>query len=150
MHKYIRSVVMIPRVTEDRTEWFSVWNSEEGHFDFVTGVPSQHESFRACATRVVSESLGLHTRDFLVSNMAQLNLQYVAVLPGSPAESQVIVSFYHVNLYRKGSRLVSHNHPTGKWLTAPELLDGRTRDDHDVCPTTTALLTRSQVIQRWT
>jgi hypothetical protein len=149
MRRYFRSLALIPRVNEERSSWFCQWNQVDGWFDFVTGERLDNESFRDCIDREVSNTLGLGPKDYLVANMAQLNLEFAAVLPGEAEASHVSVAFFIVNPYGKTSRQMLESHPGGRWLTGGELLEGKTTDGIPVSPVVTYLLKRADVIPSW-
>jgi hypothetical protein len=149
MQTYFRSIALIPRGAEGRASWFCRWSDQHAYFDFVTGERVREESFRSCIEREVVNTLGLCPKDFLVANMAQLELEFVAVLPGETEPSHVRVAFYMVRPYGQTSREVVESSPGGRWLTGRELLAGQTDDGAAVNPILTYLLKRSEVIRPW-
>jgi hypothetical protein len=149
MRKYCRGFALIPRETGEPSCWFCHWDERNNFFDFVAGERAGDESFRDCVDREVSSKLGLRTSDFLVANVAQLNLEFAAVLPGDEEPNHVRVAFYIVRPYSQAARQVLASFPGGRWLTGHELLEGGTRDGKRVNPSLTYLLKRSEVIHPW-
>jgi hypothetical protein len=59
------------------------------------------ESFRESAIRKLAWQLNLNRKtDFLVSNMAQLSMEYVETMPDE-TQSHIAVAFNNVQIYRK-------------------------------------------------
>lgn len=83
--KWFRSLALISKSTEAQTEWLSLWDENRSCFDFVTAERSANQSFRDCLLVEICDSLGLTSRDVLISNMAQLNLEFAEPLPGEDA-----------------------------------------------------------------
>jgi hypothetical protein len=149
MQKYARGLALIPQGNGARSTWFCHWDQENTRFDFVTSERVGDESFRDCIDREIVMKLGLRTNDFLVANMAQLNLEFAAVLPGYEESNHVMVAFFLVQLYSRASRQKLKSFPGGRWLTGHELLEGKTTDGEAVNPVLTYLLKRSEVIRPW-
>jgi len=152
MRKIARSFAMIPRTMGDRSMWYSIWSPECGGcgaYSFVASQRDDGESFRDALEREVSHRLELPPQDYLVANMAQVNLEFFAVLPGEDAADLILASFYLVHLYTQQAREIVDAHNHGRWLTSNELLAGSTEDGHAVDPTLTFLLQKADVIQPW-
>ena len=149
MRKYCRSLALIPRSNEERSSWFCLWDEQKACFDFVTGERLGDESLRDCIDREVSDTLGLRPNDFLVANMAQVNLEFAAVLPGEAEASHIVVAFFIVNHYSEASRQIVESHPGGRCLTGRELLAGETTDGRAISPILTYLLKRADVVRAW-
>jgi hypothetical protein len=147
MRKYFRALALLPRAYPEWSNWFCVWSAERRCLDFIAGEPSGNESFRQCVQRCVQQTLGLPRNSFLVSNMAQLNMETAMVLPGECDPHHLAVSFYLVNLYREVSRSTVEAFPRGRWLSNRELLAGESADGEPVSPVLTHLLRRTEVIQ---
>jgi hypothetical protein len=146
MRKYFRSLALVPPDHSDRSRWLCLWSADRTCFDFVSGEPREGESFRQCIQRQVAHELDLEQKDFLVANMAQLNLEFAAVLPGDTEPRHVGVAFYIVNLYRESARDTVESLPGTRWLGNDELLAGKTADGSPVSRVLTYLLKRSDVI----
>jgi hypothetical protein len=147
MRDYFRAIALVPRESAEWAHWFCIWSPKQSCYDFVAGQPESDESFRACVQRSVRQKLKLGKSDFLVANMAQLNMEFATVLPGECDPHHVAVAFYVVNLYRSAAREAVAAYPGGRWLSSRELLAGETSDGKPVSPTLTYLLRRSEVIQ---
>jgi hypothetical protein len=141
---------MIPKLESDSTLWLGRWSERQAALDFVRGRRLGEESFRECVDREVGWELGLRRdRDYLVANMAQLNLEFPAVLPGDSEPSHVAVAFYVVNLYGKAAWRQVESDPANRWLSGRELHQGRGRDGRPVSPLLSFLLKRADVIHEW-
>ncbi len=145
MQKRYRSIVMMPDGHAAPQRWFGRWCYVGGHYDFVSCEGESRETLRDAAQRAMTEDLGLASRDVLVSNMAQLNLEYVEQQCHGP--SHEIVAFYIVHLYRAAARAEVDQNADGRWLTAEELLEGTTSDGKPINPRLTALLRQHELIR---
>jgi hypothetical protein len=147
MQKYFRSIALIPN--EDRSAWFCTWSESDNYFDFISVEPNAGDSFRECIANEVIRILELRSRDVLVANMAQINDEYVGVLPDHPDQQHIAVAFFMVHLYSKSSKHVVDSLPDGRWLASDELLEGKAQDGLSMSPTLIHLLRRTEVIQAW-
>jgi len=130
--------------------WLGKFNRERVHFEFVTATRLEKESLRETVTREIAWELGMdRSKDFVVSNMAQLNCDFQNPLPGEEADSQIICSFYNIDLYRKNSLVHLQSRQDLQWLTSMELCSGKTETGIDICPLLLMLNEHAKVIQRW-
>ena len=92
--------------------------------------------------------LGLSSKGFLVSGMAQINYEDIECLPGDSEPSHIFIAFYAVHPTSRGwdeiAAIVEQ-----RWLSASELLDGQTNDEELVLPHLTYWLRKLEVIQPW-
>ena len=147
MEKYIRGVAMIPQDYADQNHWYAHWCYIQGHYDFISGERQADETFRTAVERSVVGVLELTSRDLLISNMAQLNLEFHDTLPPEADPRHVIVAFYLVNLYRRSAHSTVSDNPDGRWLSNQELLAGTTSEGLPISPTLTALLHRADLLR---
>ena len=128
MERVFRSVAMIRRYESDKAQWLAIWDDANQWWDFVIGERLQSESFRETAMREVAWRLALERNDFLVSNMSQLNMEYVGQLPGELEEKHIAVAFYAVDLYKSAvfERLRKSDIQT-TWLSSEEVCAGQQR-----------------------
>ena len=119
-------------------------------FEFVAGSRLEKESFRETVRREVAWAFGLDgNRDFLVSNVSQINLEFVARLPNDDFESHVAVAFYLVDLYRKRTMEIVDADNKNRWLTSRDVWRGQTVDQLPIDPQLIYLIRRSNVISEW-
>lgn len=145
MRKRYRSIVMMPDGYAPPQMWYARWCHIGGNYDFIWSEGQSRETLRSAAHRAVKLDLGLSSRDILVSNMAQLNLEFVDQELGETLHE--IVAFYIVHLYRAAARETLEQDPDGRWLTGTELLSGSTSDHRPINPRLTALLGQNQLIR---
>ena len=88
-------------------------------------------------------------RDFVVSNMAQLNVQLDAILPGYPGQTSITCAFYNVELYRKAAVAQVEQNENFVWLTSNEICNGVTEDGVELNPLILILNEEAKVIQHW-
>lgn len=148
MQQFFRSIALIPRDAQ-RSSWFCVWDPGHEWFDFVNGTFADGQSSRECLDRNVATTLGLESRSFLVANMAQLNMEFAALLPSQSEVAHVKIAWYIVHLYNQAAQQIVDSFPGARWLNGRELLAGKAEDGVQVNPTLTYLLKRSEVIRQW-
>ena len=150
MQKLELSVALIRRNDADGTRWLARLAQREHHLKFVVADRLGRETFRESAMREVAWELDLDRhRDFLVSNMAQMNLDFVDHLPGRFSQSRTLVSFYNVEIFRDAVLSQLHEDPQNFWVTSGEICDGVTRQGLAFDPLIPYLVGRSNVIQHW-
>ncbi len=146
----VEVAVALIRSAHQPNIWLGKFCPQRVHFEFVTAARLEKESLRETITREVAWELGMdRSRDFVVSNMAQLNSDFQAPLPGEEADSQIICSFYNVDLYRRKPLEALKSRDDLQWLNSNELCDGKTESGIDVCPLLLLLNRHAKVIQRW-
>lgn len=144
------SVALIRKTYNQSLRWLARLNPTSKKLGFVIGERLNMESFRETTIREVAWELLLdRQRDFLVSNMAQLNLEFVDRMPGHYDKSRVAVSFYNVEVYRKEVVEVLESDRANFWVTSEEICNGVTRDGRRFDPLVPYLINRSSVIQYW-
>ena len=147
---YRRSIALIRKPAAHGTAWLARWDDGQQYYDFVMAEPLEDESFRECIDREVGWVLRLdRQRDYLVANMARLNLEFQARLPGHSEPAQVTAVFYAVDLYRKAAWHQVDADPLNRWLSSKEICRGKTGDGQRINPLVTFLIRRSEVIQPW-
>ncbi len=150
MEKISFSVALIRKTYNQSLRWLARLDKSKKHLVFVVGRRLQEESFRETTIREVAWELMLdRQRDFLVSNMAQMNLEFIDQLPGRFEKSHVRVSFYNVEVYRKEVVEELENDPDNFWVTSEEICNGKTRCGRRFDPIVPYLVNRSSVIQYW-
>jgi len=144
------AVALIRKSYNQQLCWLARLDKSQQQLEFVIGERLEGESFRETTIREVAWLMQLdRKRDFLVSNMAQMNLEFVDQLPGQFQKSHVQVSFYNVEIYRKEIVQVLEKDPNNFWVTSDEICDGRTRCGRKFNPIVPYLINRSNVIQHW-
>ena len=148
--KWYRSIALVRHVHNDRYRWLARGEAGDAPLTFITAQRLERESFRESIRREVAWVLQLDAqRDFLVSNVAQLNLEFIDRLPESEEDSHIAVAFFLVDLYRKHALQAVNDDPDNIWLTSREVCDGRTDSGARLDPQLTFLLDRAGVINPW-
>ena len=110
----------------------------------------EDESFREITIREVAWSLWLNRkRDFFVSNMAQMNLDFVVRVLGHFPKSRDAVSFFEIKFYRKDVVLKIERQGGNFWVTSDEICNGISQCGQQFDPIVPYLINRSSVIQYW-
>lgn len=149
MQTLILAMALIRNRTESGSSWLTRWNGCRDMYELICGQRLEEESFRETISREVAWQLGVERNDFLVSNMAQLNLEYDDLLPGDCEPTHIAISFYNVDLYRKPAREAIENNPHLAWLPSSEICHGATPCGKVINPVHCSLINRSKVIESW-
>jgi hypothetical protein len=134
---------------EGHRTWLAVWDERRNCFDFVSSERIGKETFREAVTREIAWVLDVDRSSFLVSNMAQLNLQFDATWPETNESQPIAVSFYNIDLYRRKVREDLQTREGLVWLTAKEIYAGRTVSGLSISSKLCYLINHSKVIQHW-
>lgn len=150
MENICLSVALIRKSYNQSLRWLARLDPSTKQLVFVIGRRLEEESFRETTIREVAWALMLdRSRDFLVSDMAQLNLEFVDKIPGRFDKSHVLVSFYKVEVYRKEVVEALANDHHNFWVTSEEICNGKTHCGRRFDPMVPYLVNRSSVIQYW-
>ncbi len=144
------SVALIRKTYNRSLRWLARFSPSTKQLGFVIGERLNRETFRETTIREVAWELKLdRQRDFLVSNMAQLNLEFIDRIPGHFEKSHVTVSFYNVEVYRKEVVTTLERDKANSWVTSEEICNGVTEGGRRFDPLVPYLINRSSVIQYW-
>lgn len=150
MDKVSLAVTLIRNTSNQTLRWLARLNEFTMQLEFVVGERLEQESFRETAIREVAWELELdRTRDFLVANMAQHNLEFVDQMPGWFNKNHMLVSFYNVEIYRREVLEALESDSRNFWVTSDEICDGVTHCGRRFDPIVPYLINRSNVIQHW-
>ena len=144
------AIGLVRRLSDDGWRWLAEWNGNESFFEFVQSECLERESPREAISREVSWRMELdRSRDLLVCNMAQADLEVDSTRQGDPLALPQRVSFYNVELY--GKRVVGKINllPGVAWLSSQEICKGVTLDNRPINPDQHWLVSKFQVIQHW-
>ena len=144
------SVALVRKTYNQNVRWLARLDPVAKHLVFAIGSRLEGESFRESAIREVAWEFRLdRQRDFLVSRMAQKNIEFVDRLPGRTEKSHLRVSFYNVEVYLKEVVETLEKDRHNFWVTSAEICNGRTRGGRPFDPMVPYLVNRSSVIQYW-
>ena len=150
MEKIALSVALIRKTYNQSLRWLARLDPSTKQLRFVIGERLNDESYRETTIREVAWELMLdRQKDFLVSNMAQMNLEFIDRIPGHFDKSHVAVSFYNVEVYRKDVVKALEDDPQNFWVTSEEICNGTTANGRRFDPLAPYLINRSNVIQYW-
>lgn len=150
MEKISLAVSLIRNNSNQTIRWLARMNESTKRLEFVIAKRLDDESFRESAIREVAWELRLdRKRDFLVSNMAQVNLEFIDRIPGYFSKGHVNVSFYNVEIYRRDVLETIDADPLNLWVTSEEICNGVTRCGRQFSQIVPYLINRSSVIQYW-
>ena len=150
IEKLFQSVALVQNVEAGSTRWFLRWQPYQKCWQFVVGERLERESFRETVLREVAWQLNLNRKtDFLVSNMAQLSMEFTDRETADKSDRQVAVAFYQVQVYRRSALDLLNATPTGCWVSAAEICAGETTDGQLIQPQIVGWLNQWQIIHPW-
>ena len=149
MEKHFQSVALVQQSEGDKSKLLLRWHADQNCWMFVVAERLNRESFRESVTREVAWQLNLNRQsDFLVSNMAQLSMEYVETLPDQ-TQTHIAVAFYNVHIYRRNVLESLTLDPSSRWMSADEVCKGRTNDGQTIDPRIVAWINKWSVVQPW-
>ncbi len=144
------AIALIRKDDHGHATWLVKRSVDRTELSFITANRLEGESMRESVTREVAWELGLDRKcDLLVSNMAQLNLEFVGPLSDPDQSTLNRVSFFNVFIYRKRQIEAFSEHQDFCWVNAAEICAGVTRDGILFNPLATRLIVDAGVIQTW-
>lgn len=142
--------VALIRKIDQRARWLGKFNRSKEQIDFVVAERLENESWRESVMREVAWTLDIdRKRDFVVSNMAQLNIQVSALLPGCSEGTNIACAFYNFEFYRKAAVEKVDQNKDLVWLTSNEICNGVSEDGIELDPLILILNEEANVIQHW-
>lgn len=148
--KKLEMGIALIRNFDQRVHWLGKLDQTKKQVNFVVAERLEKESWREAVIREVAWELELdRKRDFLVSNMAQLNIQMDIVLPGDSEPTNVACAFYNVELYRKGVVNQINQNENFIWLTSHDICNGMTEFGIEMDWLIYTLIEETDVIQYW-
>ena len=149
MNKLEIGVALIRKI-DQRIRWLGKLDRNKQQIDFVIAERLEKESWRESVMREVAWELAIdRKRDFVVSSMAQLNIQLDTVLPKTTEATSIACAFYNVELYRKSAVEQVDQNENFVWLTSNEICNGVTEDGVELNPLILILNEEAKVIQHW-
>ena len=150
LDQHFRSIALIQQVGDGPAKWLLRWEPKWKQWRFVIGERLNKESFRETIQREAGWQLNLDPKsDFLVSNMAQLSMEYVDTDTETNEEQHVAVAFYLVHIYRRKALDQVNAHAANRWVSAAEICDGKTEDGQLIHPQVVEWINKWQIIQPW-
>ena len=144
------AVALIRKTDSNGIFWLGRNQKEDGLLKFVVSQPMERKSLREAITEEVAWEFDLdRSKDFLVSNMAQLNYDFPASVPAVKNAQPLKVTFYNVEIYRRSVRQQLDDDPRSTWLSSTEIWDGKTASGLRLDPFMHQLITKSEVIRAW-
>ena len=149
MEKIFRSVALVQKSEGDKSRLLLRWSAGESCWVFVVADRLNKESFRESVTREVAWQLNLKRQsDFLVSNMAQLSMEYVETI-SNETQRHVAIAFYNVHIYRRNVLESLAQDTSSRWVSAQDVCRGRTNDEQTIHPQIVDWINKWSVVQPW-
>lgn len=135
---------------EHGSRWLMQHKGCQNMLNFLCGSRLEGESFRETVMREVAWQLDLERqREFLVANMAQIDLEFEGVVPGQETLTRLHVAFYTVDLYRRAARDRVMARPDLIWVPSAPLCEATQFEGKLINPFHQSLVQRSKVIESW-
>ncbi len=145
-----QSMGLIRTIVSDRMRWLVRESNCGSVYRFVAAPRLDRESFRETIRREAGWQLNLDPdRDFLVSSMAQLNMEFVDRFPGDSGLTHIAVAFYHIDIYRRPALEQVNSDARNRWISSPDVCRGHLPDGVPIDPRQTFLLRRGNLINEW-
>lgn len=149
MDRLFQSVALAHQLEGDKSKLLLRWQADQNCWMFIVADRLNKESFRESVTRELAWQLNLNRKtDFLVSNMAQLSMEYVETMPDA-SQRHIAVAFYNVHIYRKNILEYLSRDSACRWLSAAEVCRGRTTDEQTIHPRVVNWINKWSVVQPW-
>jgi hypothetical protein len=135
---------------ETGSTWLTLASRNQAMVSFISGTRLEGESFRETVTREVAWQLDLERdREFLVANMAQIDLEFEGTVPGQSGPTRLHVAFYSVDLYRRVARSKVASRTDLVWVPSSTLCQAPRFGEWLINPFHQSLIQRSKVIESW-
>ena len=149
MDRLFQSVALVQQSVGDQNQMLLTWQPSQNYWEFIVAARLNSESFRESVTREVAWRLGLNRKsDFLVSNMAQLSMEYVETQPDK-SKRHIAVAFYNVHIYRQPILESLTQDPSNRWMSAAEVCQGNTNEGQAIHPRIVSWINQWSVVQPW-
>lgn len=149
MDELFQSIALVQKFECNRTKMLLRWQAKLNCWEFIVADRLDRESFRESVTREVAWQLNLNRKtDFLVSNMAQLSMEYVETFTDD-SQRHVSVAFYNVHLFRKSARDSISGDASNHWISASEVCQGVTNEGQTIDPRVVSWINKWSVVQPW-
>jgi hypothetical protein len=149
MEKLFQSVALIQKFEAEKSRFLLKRQPAQHYWKFIVADRLNKESFRESTIREVAWQLDLQRKtDFLVSNMAQLSIEFIESLSEN-THRHVAVAFYNVHLYRRTVLESLLQDRSVRWVTAAELCRGVTADGQAIDTRVVKWINDWDVVQPW-
>jgi hypothetical protein len=149
MDKLFQSVALVQQTDGTQNKMLLNWHKDRNRWEFILADRLNKESFRESVTREVAWQLNLNRKsDFLVSNMAQLSMEFVETQPDE-SQLHIAVAFYSVHIYRRSILELLVQEPSNRWMSAAEVCQGKTTDGQTIHPRVVTWINKWSVVQPW-
>ena len=149
MDKIFKSVALIQQSEVNQTKMLLRWKENQNLWKFIIADRLNRESFRESVTREVAWQLNLNREsDFLVSNMAQLSMEYIETQPDK-SQKHIAVAFYTIHIYGQSVRESLSEDQSNRWLSAAEVCQGKTTSGQTIHPRVVSWINKWNVVRPW-
>ena len=152
MEKSFLAVALVQNMHNGRTRWLLNQSSGESkrELNFIVGERLEQESFRESVTREVAWQLGLdRNRDFIVSNMAQLSVEFVEIDSEAGQERHIALAFYSVHVGKRNILDAIDEVPSTTWVSAAKICAGVTSEGKPIQSDVVEWINKYEVVRPW-
>lgn len=148
MEKIFLSIALVQITHNGRTKW--LLDERPDGLGFIAGDRLERESFRETVIREVAWQLDLdRTKDFIVSNMAQISVEFVEAKPHEFHEQHFALAFYNVYLSKRDVIVKLTEDPSKAWVTAAEICAGTSSDGRRIQSDVVSWINKYEVVRPW-
>ena len=148
MEKTFLSIGLVQRTHNGRTQW--LLDESQEALRFIVGHRLEKESFRETVIREVAWQLDLdRKKDFIVSNIAQISVEFVEAKPHEFHEEHIALAFYNVYLSKRNVITRLNEDPSKTWVSAAEICAGTASNGRRIQSDVVGWINKYEVVRPW-
>ena len=144
------AIALVRRIDGEGIHWLLRDDDDAKYLNFIVAERLEGELIRETLSREVAWRWELNRkRDFVVSSMAQLNVELDAKFPGQPEMCHWKVAFVNVDIYRSAALQQLGIDPNARWVDSASIAKGSTPDGRVLDPFVINLNNQFKVVKAW-
>ena len=148
MNHVCLSIALVQKRSPAGNRWLVQRDTPGSSWQLIVSQRLESESFRETVTREVAWRLELDRhRDLLVSNMAQLSIEFEE--QKRDERVHYALAFYNVQIYRSGALEQVEPRKDIQWLTAAEICSGETTCGESIDSRVVRWINQWKVLRPW-
>jgi len=148
MEKTFLSIGLVQTTHNGRTRW--LLDERQESLRFIVGQRLEKESFRETVIREVAWQLDLdRNKDFIVSSMAQISVEFVEAKPHEFYEEHIALAFYNVYLSKRSVITRLDDDPSKTWVSAAEICAGAASSGRRIQSDVVGWINKYEIVRPW-
>ncbi|MCH2177772.1 MAG: hypothetical protein MK106_03120 [Mariniblastus sp.] len=144
------AIALVRRIDGDGIHWLLRDEDDAKYLNFIVAQRLEGELLRETLSREVAWRWELNRkRDFVVSSMAQLNVELDAQFPGQSEMCHWKVAFVNVDIYRPAALEQLGRDVNARWVDSATISKGTASDGRVLDPFVINLNKQYNVIKAW-